>query len=249
MIKNGFRFIGVLGLAMILCPAIASASSISYDFTSGGLGALAVFNLSGTTLTVTLENTGSGDVLVPTDVLTGVFFNTSTAANHGLTPVSASLDGSSVFYGSLAAAGVGAGWQYLAGVSAQGKNSGISAAGLGVFGPNGNFASPGVTIDGLDYGLLSAGDNSATGNGGVTGGGPLIKDEVVFTLTAGSAFSLSDLGSTVVFQYGTALTEPSFTTTGTGILDVRVPEPSALLLLGSGLVVLSGLARKRLRKP
>ena len=86
-------------------------------------------------------------------------------------------------------------------------------------------------LQGIDYGLLSAGDNTGTGNAGVTGHGPLIQDSVQFTLTAGSGFSLSELGDTVVFQYGTSLTEPFYSSTST----VTTPEPSSLLVFGSAI--------------
>jgi len=172
-----------------------------------------------------------------------VFFNTT----HTLTPVSASLNGSSAFYGSIVN-NVGEGWQYKSAVSAQGKNSGISAAGLSIFGPSGNFFSPGLNLNGLNYGILSAGDNTGTGNGGITGHGPLIKNSVAYTLNAPS-FSLSELGSTVVFQYGTSTTEPHFT--GSCLQDCTppapqvVPEPSTWIMLVTGTLCLLGYGWSR----
>jgi hypothetical protein len=162
--------------------------------------------------------------------LTGIFFNMTGA----LTPVSASLNGSSVFYGSTT--NPGNGWGYASGVSAHGENSAISAAGdvngLG----HSNFSGARNALDGLGYGILSAGFTPGSGqNGGVTGHGPLIQDSVQFTLTAPSGFSLSELGSTVIFQYGTSLSDTDYA----GKL-VAVPEPGTLFLLGSGLVWLVG---------
>jgi len=211
---------GVLMLLLLVGSRVAQAD-ITYTGSSGTLAASAVFNLTGNTLTITLANTSASDVLVPTDVLTGLFFDTS----HTLTPVSASLNGSTVYYGSIVN-NVGEGWQYMGGISAHSENAGLSTAGLGIFGPNGNFYSPGVKVAGLDYGILSAGDNSATGNGGVTGQGPLIKNSIQFTLTAGSGFSLAEIGNSVVFQYGTALSDASFNGNLQG-----VPEPSSILSL------------------
>lgn len=228
--KTGMRgirnmFLGLL-FVILACGFLewtGTSEALMFSGSSGSLAASADFELSSNTLTITLTNTSLSDVLVPTDVLTGVFFNTT----HTLTPVSASLNGSTIFYENIVN-NVGEGWQYKAGISAQGENSGISAAGLGVFGPDGNFYSPGVTVDGLDYGILSAGDNSATGNNGVTDHGPLVKDSVQFTLTAGSGFALNELGDTVVFQSGTSLDETHYTG------GSPVPEPTTLLLLGSG---------------
>jgi hypothetical protein len=223
-------------LMFSMMPGMANADSITFNGSSGSLAASAIFDLTGSTLTITLTNTSTADVLVPMDVLMGLFFNTT----NKLTPVSASLNGSSVYYASIVK-NVGEGWQYKSEVSAQGENSGISATGLGIFGPDGNFYSPGVKLDGIDYGILSAGDDTTTDNGGISSGGPLFKNSLQFTLTAASGFDLSELGNTVVFQYGTDLTEPNFTGTP------AVPEPATLLLMAFGSGVMGG-GIKRLRK-
>jgi len=166
--------------------------------------------------------------------LTAVGFRTTTT----LTPVSASIDGSSVWYGSIT--DVGDGWGYSSTINFHGFNSGISATGAFSGLGHSNFSAADNALDGLDYGILSAGDNSATGNPGVTGHGPLIKDSVVFTLSA-PGFLLSDLGASVSFQYGTASTETSYygyPPTG------RVPVPATLLLFGSGLAALGWKKRR-----
>jgi hypothetical protein len=223
-------------LTLVVCAGSGRADllfsgSSSSSGSSGSLSASAQFDLMGNTLTVTLTNTSSADVLVPTDVLTGVFFNTT----HKLTPVSANLHGSTVYYGSLT--NVGDGWGYGSGVNAQGKNSAISATGavngLGMS----NFSSQTHALQGLDYGILSAGDNPNTGNTGVTGHGPLIKNSVQFVLTAAAGFSLSELGNTVVFQYGTALSETHFSSGGTPLV-IPVPAPPSAAMLGIGCCML-----------
>jgi hypothetical protein len=221
-------------LAAASIPGTASADML-FTGSSGNLAASADFALSGNTLTVTLTNTSAYDVLVPGDVLTGLFFNTA----HTLTPLSASLNGSSVYGGSIIH-DVGEGWQYKSFASGgpQGENAGISAAGLGLFGPNGNFYVPppqqsNPNLGGVDYGITSAGDNPLTGNGGINGHGPFIQDSIVFTLTAGQGFVLTDLGDSVVFQYGTQLSETHLTSTPpiTGPHDSpAVPEPSSVVI-------------------
>jgi hypothetical protein len=223
----------LLALLAVMCwlPEQAAAD---YTFTgsSGKLSAEADFSLSGNTLTVTLTNTSSHDVLTGADVLLALFFNTT----HTLTPSSAALNtGSTVAIGSTS--NVGEGWQYVTGGTAYSYNSGIGAAGYSIFGPVGNFYSTGVSLDGSDYGILSAGDNTTTGNSSLKS--PLIKDSIVFTLTAASGFTLPELGNTVKFQYGTSLSEPSFD--GNKV----VPLPGAILLLGAGLARLVAYARRR----
>ena len=224
-------------LAGLLFTWSGTGNAEMFSGTSGPLAASANFQLSGNTLTITLTNTSTADVLVPTDVLTGIFFNTT----HTLTPVSASLNGSTVYYASLT--NVGDGWGYASGVSANGMNSAISSTGAVSGLGHSNFSAASNALDGLAYGILSAGDNSATGNSGVTGSGPLIKNSVQFTLTAASGFSLSELGNSVLFQYGTALTDPYYTGSA-----APVPVPPSALLLAPGLFGLVAL-RKRFKKP
>jgi len=106
----------------------ASVSAVTFIGSSGNLSASADFSLVGNTLTVTLVNTSSHDVLVPTDVLTAVWFDVT----HTLTPNSANPNGSSLYCGSLT--NVGNGWGYYSGLDGggQGKNDGITAVGFGV---------------------------------------------------------------------------------------------------------------------
>jgi hypothetical protein len=219
-------------LAGLLLVWAGTSQASMFSGSSGNLAASADFVLSGSTLTVTLTNTSLSDVSVPTDVLTGVFFNTT----HTLTPGTVFLNGSLVYYGSIG--DINTGWGYASGVSAQGENSAISATGAVSGLGHSNFNGTNTQLQGLGYGILSAGDNTATGNTGVTGHGPLVKDSVQFTLTAASGFTLAELGNSVVFQYGTALCDP-YITGG----PAPVPIPAAVWLLGSGLLGLIGIRR------
>ncbi len=89
--------------------------------------------------------------------------------------------------------------------------------------------SPQLPLTAFRTGILSKGDNTATGNGGVTGSGGMIMDTVQFKLTGvPSGFTLNTPGalSNVVFQYGTSLNEPFLKT---------APAPGTVALLGLGL--------------
>ena len=90
-----------------------------------------------------------------------------------------------------------------------------------------NFNGPNLqnpeSVDGLQYGITSAGDNTSTGNAAVTGNFALIQHSVVFTLWGNPALTaIEDYTiSNVSFQYGTSLSEP----------NVTVPEPTTLALV------------------
>jgi len=223
--------LSVRALAVAVVAGIASVASASVTFSgaSGNLAASAEFDVSAGSLIIRLTNTSTADVMVPADILTGVYFDVA-GSSLSLTPVSATLYGGSVVhFGSNGGGNMGGEFAYAAGlIGAPGSaNYGISSSGLGLFG-NPNFNGPNLGgpagVDGLQYGITSAGDNVATGNTPVTGTNELIKNSLEFTLSGlPQGFDLSSIGN-VWFQYGTALSEP----------QVSTPAPGALALLGLG---------------
>lgn len=195
--------------------ASVSCEGALFTGSSGNLAASVDFTLDGPNLKVVLTNTSSSDVLVPADVLTAVFF--STLGNTAFGSVSAILTaGSTVIYdpdGQPADGVVGGEWAFGNALSGAplGANSGISSSGFGIFG-DATFPGPSLqnpdAVDGLQYGITSAGDNSATGNGGITGTDGLIKNSVTFLLS-GVPVGFNPASITKVsFQYGTAVGDP-----------------------------------------
>jgi hypothetical protein len=233
---------GVLLVALFQVPAIGSMIFVG----SGDQGreATAVFTVTGNQLEIVLANTSASDVLIPSELLSGVFF--ALPGNVTLSPTSAALTaGSAVFYGDDGGGNLGGEWAYLAATDIGGfggPNQGISSAGLGIFGEanfNGSnlFGPSNGAVNGEDYGITTGGDNLATGNQLVTGGVPLTQNSVTFHLTITGSLQESDVGS-VVFQYGTALSDPHI---------VVVPEPSVLLMAATGFVGLLACAGRRRR--
>jgi hypothetical protein len=248
---------GAITMALVVGIRIAQADTVETFFgsinNSGNGGnnpntAQAVFDFNSTTdiLTVTLTAL-SAPVLVPTDVLTGLFFNVAAGT---LTNQSVALGTGST---SLQPTGVTDLTPYWAAgsTSAQGQNFAITATGDTSLGHS-NFGGAGnnTALQGISGGAVDGIANGA--NGGVTGGGTLFDNSVVFTFSTTSSFSLDNL-NTVVFQYGTSLSEPSVSA-GCGNTCVNlssVSEASTVdfLAADSGLAVLLGgfycLRRKR----
>jgi hypothetical protein len=238
-----------------LLAAQAHAGPITFTGNSGSYAASAEFSVSGGNLLVKLTNSSTADVLVPADVLTSVFFRI--AGNPALTPVSALLTaGSSVIFGPDGGGNVGGEWAYASGLAGApgGANAGISSSGLGLFG-SGNFNGVNlqgpIAVNGMQYGIVSAGDNSATGNEPVTGTNAFIKNSVEFTLSGLlPGFDPSVAISNVSFQYGTALLEANVpgvpvVLDGPGPGGNVLPVPGGLPLLGTAVLALGFIRRRR----
>lgn len=223
----------IAAAALLACTGSALALPVTFTSTgANGRAAEATFDVSGSSLFVTLTNTSAIDAGVPTDILTGVFFSVSGGALT-LTRTSAELNAGSIVTNGGGTdpfpLGVGGEWAYKSGFAAvNGATYGISSTGLGIFGPGDRFPGadlePPTSPNGVEYGITTAGDNPATGNGGILNV-PLIKNSVKFVLTGLPAnFDLARINN-VWLQYGTDLSEPR---------DPGVPAPGAAVLLGLG---------------
>jgi hypothetical protein len=231
----------------------SNAATITFTGSSGIHSASAVFTQTPGFLTISIRNTATYDAMVPTDMLTALFFNVPNLVTFS--PVSALVGSSSTVINTLTGnpnylpggTVVGGEWAYAGGLNVGGLNGGTSSTGLGLFGA-GNFPGPNLqgpaSVDGVQYGITTAGDIASTGNGGITSAqsSQFIKNEVVLTLSSIPInFNLSQITS-VRFQYGTSVDE--FSMTGTGDSPSVPDGGSTLLLLGSALVGFGALRRK-----
>jgi MYXO-CTERM domain-containing protein len=266
------RSMMVLGatLLALTCTATCRADTATFTGSSGSLSAEADFTYitGSTTLTVVLANTSAAQVTDPSQVLTAIYFNSIGTITPGTAVFGSFWNPNLATPGftsgtSAAASGttdttitnVGDGWGFAStGLNPppHGFNSEIAGTGAANGGPSdGNFgATNPVPLDGVGYGLVGGNGIGSGANGGITGHGPLIDDSIKFTLTVPTTFSLSELGNTIQFQYGTSLTETNYV----GHLHDHeteqsvAPEPSSIVLAAMGALGIAGYGLGRRRR-
>jgi hypothetical protein len=248
--------------ALVAFPSAAQAGSILFSGSGAGvavdgngvtLSASALFDITGSTLTITLRNLGDNGLKdVPGNTLTGVLFNLPDGIT--LTPVSALIAAGDLLQTNKCTIGpcsatttnVGGEFRYDTATlpSGSGADRGISSSGY--IGGNGNFngpnldAPPSGAVNGINFGIVGPG--SLVSNGGLQNV-PLISEEVVFQMTiSGGTLATTDIAN-VSFQYGTDYSEPRYSGSTT---TTSVPEPATLALVGAGLAV--ALRRRRAGK-
>jgi hypothetical protein len=255
---NGFAAVVGAAVALSWGATRSEADPLPATFTgsSGTLSASATFTPYGSgDLSVTLANTDAKTSIDNGQVLFAVFFDLT--GNTVLNPLSATVPaGSSVLdQASDDTTVVGQHWNYT--TSTSGLTNGsihltehqvIRGVGFSFTntqnpdtGDSGNFASPGIKLDGGSWGIV--GPHYSTGDGKP----PEVKSSIVFDL---SGLPTGAQVSNVRFQWGTGLDESSSVGTNNGPNDTPpVPEPTgvaALLGLGSmGLIGLTWRRRKR----
>jgi hypothetical protein len=247
-------------VAVVGSPGVSSAAFVTYiGSDSSGHSATAKFDLTGSVLSVTLTNTGTGTSNA--DVLQNLYFAASGVTNSTLTEGTATAGAGSVirFNGGTVALGaqdVGGEFGAINNTSFTSNslafNYAIGSAGRGVLGStDAPFSSTSTTIldsyvnptpnsgvppDGPTGGLV----NGFTGNSNMA----FIDNSVTFTYTVSGSFSLSQL-TRVGFAYGTSTSDTFLTGTGGNVVN-SVPAPAGLIL-AAGMVPFLGVLRRRLR--
>jgi hypothetical protein len=234
----------ILGLALAIAvttTGLTANAALNASITgtaSGGRSAEADMTLNGSLLTIDLKNTGvaAGNA---SQLLLGLFFDTPGATltpvlgvstPNGFEPGFSTLQGTSGNFGE--------GWAFHTS-SAFGHTEGIAGSGAaGDMGPNGNFASPGVALDGSAYGIANGLSNP---NGSINA--PIAHTDAIFQLNVTGTLDFIAFADSLVFQWGTSLTEGAG---GPGLPPQgNLPDGgTSVLLLGTALSGLVWARRK-----
>lgn len=240
--------ISLLAAIFVLGNSTGIQAGGVFTFSDATHSARATFAQDGTTLSVTLENLSTFDILSSDDVLTGIFFDLAGVDDGTLTPLRALLGDASSVWSPKKGDGtdkndeIGGEYAFRDDLTGAFSDTSmvIGAVDMGQlllksdrFPGKNLFGRKGGELDGIEYGLISAFDDPLTGDASVTGNTPFVSNSVVFELAGLSLdFVLDGAISNVRFNYGSNFNP--------------VPEPSTLVLLAVGAVATFARRRRRI---